>query len=288
MDPFDEFEIKPLTEGLGFHKKTVPLAEQIKKSGLAEARTAQIPNFGLEGKEKLQPSPRPQAFQDLLKALEAPVGRERPALPRSENVTITEPLPSPGTSKRRATEMEIPRPEKPTFPNLTPPRPTSTPLSKVVENVGLKRGAADSPVKMLERAPVAIASAVLDGIVIFALSLVFLVALMTITHVDLAALIFQAGIDVPTKFAFLALFGSVMLMYVVVARSFFGRTLGEWTFDFQMGDDQQHKSALYPLQVLWRSVLVVITGVVIIPLVSLITRQDMMAPLTGLQLYRHR
>ncbi len=35
MDPFEEFEMKPLSEGLGFHKKAVPLSEQVKKSGLA-------------------------------------------------------------------------------------------------------------------------------------------------------------------------------------------------------------------------------------------------------------
>lgn len=294
MDPFDEFEIKPLSDGLGFHKKSVPLSDQVKKSGLVAAKTAQIPSFPSPERD---PAPQgakaaqnPQVFADLLKALESPVGRERAGkAERAESrPLVTEPLPAPGTSRKRATEMEVPRPEAPTFPALTPRPQTPSPLNRVVENVGLKRGAADSPVRMLERAPVAFPSAFLDGIVVFALSLVFLVALMTITQVDLAALVFRAGLDVPTKAAFFALFVSVMLMYVVVARSFFGRTLGEWTFDFQMGDDQQHKSAMYPLRVLFRSFLIVLTGVFLLPLMSFVLNRDLLAPMTGLQLYRQR
>ena len=106
MDPFEEFEIKPLTEGLGFHKKSIPLAEQVKKSGLVEAKTAQIPNFGIEERASGQGanSNRPQVFADLLKALESPVGRERPRpMERTESaMPFTESLPAPGTTKRRA------------------------------------------------------------------------------------------------------------------------------------------------------------------------------------------
>ncbi|MGE0763307.1 MAG: hypothetical protein AB7N80_08515 [Bdellovibrionales bacterium] len=299
MDPFEEFEIKPLSEGLGFHKKSVPLSEQVKKSGLAEAYSVQIPSLTQADKEKLQSntSSKPQAFADLLKALESPASARAPAPMRpmvpapvaASELMITEPLPAPGTAKKKAVEVEIPRPQGPEFPTLNPARPSNTtPLSKVVENVGLKRGAADSPMRMLERASVSIPSAVLDGVVVFALSLMFLVTLMTITKVDLAALVFQVGMDVPTKVAFGVLFASVLLMYIVVVRSFYGRTLGEWTFDHQMGDDQQQMQALYPVQVMWRAVLIMATGVITIPLLSMIFGRDLLAPLTGLQLYRSR
>jgi hypothetical protein len=298
-DPFDEFEIKPLSEGLGFHKKSIPLSEQIKKSGLVESRTAQMPSLSGEEREQIRAgamaNSKPREFTDLLKALEKPiggsVGPSRMELKtRSEGVKVTEPLPQPGSHKKRAgsasAEMEMPRPESPIFPSLKIQRPARSPLNKAIENAGLKRGAADSPVTMLERAPVAIPSAILDGIVVFALSLVFLVALMTVTKVDLAALVFRTGLDVPTRFAFCALFASVMMMYVVISRSFFGRTLGEWTFDYQMGDDQQHKSAAYPLRVLLRSILVFATGLIVLPLLSLILNRDLLAPPSGLQLYR--
>lgn len=292
MDPFDEFEIKPLSEGLGFHKKSIPLAEQIKKSGLIEANSAQIPVLSQEEKEKMQPAAnKPQAFTDLLKALESPVATRPSNPPRASastsEVLITEPLPAPGTSKKRAMEIELPRPTGPEFPNLNP-RPSASPLNKVVENVGLKRGAADSPVTLLECASASVPAAILDGIVVFALSLMFLVALMTVTRVDLTTLVFDVGLDFPTQVAFGILFSSVLIMYMVVVRSFFGRTLGEWTFDHQMGDDQQHGQAVYPLKVLARTLVLIVTGIVTLPFLSLIFRKDLLAPLSGLQLYRSR
>ena len=34
MDSFDDFEMKPLSEGLGFHKKTKKLSESISKTNV--------------------------------------------------------------------------------------------------------------------------------------------------------------------------------------------------------------------------------------------------------------
>jgi len=298
MDPFEEFEIKPLSEGLGFHKKTATLSEQVKKAGLSESQSMKVPTLGIGEQGELKPSTRPQTFDDLLKALETPVRPKStaPAQPTisapsafagTNELKITEPLPAPGAARKKAMEIEIPPPVTPDFPTLNP-RPVQTPLSKVVENVGLRRGAADSPMRMLERSSASIPSAILDGVVVFAMSLIFLVALMTITKVDLARLVFSVGLDMPTKVAFAVLFGSITLMYVVVVRSFFGRTLGEWTFDHQMGDDQQHEKISYPFKVLWRAVLIMGTGVVVLPLLSMAIGRDLLAPLTGLQLYRSR
>ena len=36
MDGMDDFEMKPITKGLGFHKKPVDLAAETKRQGLAE------------------------------------------------------------------------------------------------------------------------------------------------------------------------------------------------------------------------------------------------------------
>lgn len=301
MDPFEEFEIKPLSEGLGFHKKATNLSEQVKKAGLTESQSMKVPSMGLTEQNQVKSTPRPQTFDDLLKALETPARPKTPSVSTlaqsaanaassfgiGSDLKITETLPAPGTTRKKAMEIEIPPPVTPEFPKLNQ-RPAQTPLSKVVENVGLRRGAADSPVRMLERSSASFPSAILDTVVVFAMSLIFLVALMTITKVDLARLVFNVGLDVPTKLAFAVLFGAIAMMYTVVVRSFFGRTLGEWTFDHQMGDDQQHEKVSYPFKVLWREILVMGTGVILFPLLSLIMRRDLLAPLTGLQLYRSR
>jgi len=280
----DEFEIKPLNEGLGFHKKSKNLGQHVKDSGLLEDKAGKIPSTSVASTETKHTR---MQFDEILKAL------ERPTPGKASSVRVTQPLPTVGSVQAKP-EIELPK--APPFPNPFPTpvptpqknRPDHTPLSKVVQNVGLRRGAADSPVRMLERASVSFSSAFLDAIVILALSLLFLVALMTVTKIDLAALVLRSGLDFPMQISFGVLFGSVLLMYVVVSRSFFGRTLGEWTFDLQMGDDAQHLKALYPIRVVFRSFLVMATGLILLPILSWALDKDILAPATGLQLYRHR
>lgn len=301
MDPFDEFEIKPLSDGLGFHKKTVSLSEQFKNSGVVENQMSRIPSYTEknEGATISRNTGSNESFAELLKVLQPSAknsdlaGKSQKTNERepAKNIRISETLPQPGSMKRKAasTQFDFPVPgSMPHYPDVNKNYQPESSLNKVVESVGLKRGAADSPVRMLEKASVAISASILDGIVIFALSLVFLVVLMTVTKIDLSQLIVHSGLDLPTQLAFTVLMAAVLLMYVVVTRSFFGRTLGEWTFDFQMGDDLQHKMTLYPLRVLWRGILVLMTGIVLLPLLSLLFRQDLLASITGLQLYRQK
>jgi hypothetical protein len=291
MDSVDDFEIKPLTDGLGFHKKASSLSEHVKRSGIIESQSAQVPGFApgeLLSKPFQSAPPPPQAFADLLRALEKPQGpRTEPRPAPSPEVRIFQPLPSPSNERPSQPELKIPRPATPDFPALSR-RPQATPLAQVVENVGLKRGAADSPMRMLESATVSIPSALLDGIIIMALTLVFLMALMTITKVDIISLFVQQGISGAVKLALASLTAAIWMMYVVVARSFFGSTIGEWTFDLQIGDDRQQRQAVYPLKVFWRSVLVLATGIVVLPIFSMAVGRDLLAPLTGLQLYRRQ
>jgi len=82
------------------------------------------------------------------------------------------------------------------------------------------------------------------------------------------------------------LYIAVLQLYVIVARSFFGKTLGEWTFDYQMGDNEQVKSTVYPLLVLWRSLVIMGTGVITLPILSILFRKDLASYLTGLQFYK--
>ncbi|MEO0337465.1 MAG: metalloendopeptidase, partial [Pseudomonadota bacterium] len=89
-------------------------------------------------------------------------------------------------------------------------------------------------------------------------------------------------------FSFVVLLVAVMQMYVVVARSFFGRTLGEWTFDLQMGNDEDIESPVYPLKIVFRSLITVATGLVTLSFLSFVMRTDIAAKMTGIQLYRHR
>ena len=152
----------------------------------------------------------------------------------------------------------------------------------------MRRGGHDSIAPNLEAVPASFASAFLDMIVIFALFLVFLTSLLLVTGVDLSAVINQMETNGATKVSMIVLFMAIMQIYVVLSRSLFGRTLGEWTFDMQVGKAEDQKNESYPLRILGRSLLVLVTGVITLPVLSLILNQDLAAKITGVQLYKQR
>ncbi len=309
LDPFDEFEFKPLTEGLGFHKKSIKLNDQVKKTNLSQehlprsfppAPPAQ-PEEGSTSSASVNPR---QTLEEILKSLERP----------QQSVQVTQPLPRESTKQPSAKSpvnrdavplkanmvqpqqapggvvqgmdlpfMDIPEPGAPVVPEETP-----QPLVVPAPAIGTRRGAADSPLVKLTPVSMSLSSALLDLVAVVALGLIFMIVLLTITESSLASIVASAQTDLTIQVSLAILFLAVMQMYVVISRSFFGRTLGEWTFDLQMGSDEQHEKSGYPLRILWRSILVTMTGIVLLPTLSLIFRRDLLAPLTGLQLYRQR
>ncbi|MBX3021073.1 MAG: RDD family protein [Bdellovibrionales bacterium] len=285
MDPFDEFEFKPLTDGLGFHKKAVSLKEGLKSSGVLEDELqtvpASIPKSLLEDKPKA--SAKKHSFEDVLSAL------EKTPLNRPADLEFTETLPR--EAKKTPVQSPFPRNEayKAPLPG-TPAVPEVKKVPKQVEQaaVGTRRGAADSPVtRRLESATISVPSAFLDFVIVLALSLVFLVALLMVTKVDINVVLRNLSRDQMTQIALGIMFLAVMQMYVVIARSFFGATLGEWTFDLQVGEEKQQKAESYPLRVAFRSLLTTITGLIFLPLVSALLRRDIAGSLSGVKLYRH-
>jgi hypothetical protein len=303
MDPFDEFEFKPLTDGLGFHKKSVSLKEGLKNSGVLEDELQGIPTS--MPKNMLEDIPKApvkkHTFDDVLSALEkTPLNRKASA---PVDLQFTEPLPRTGKEQPKkeikAMEPELPsnspfpRPEaykKPVIP-VTPGTPAiikQNPSQTQLNSVGTRRGAADSPQRKLMPATVSFASATLDLIICTALALVFLAASLTVTKVDLNVVLANLNRDVMTQIALFVMFVAVMQMYVVISRAIFGRTLGEWTFDLQIGRDEEQKQGSYPLKVAFRSFLNIVTGIVLLPLVSALLGRDIAGQLSGVKLYRQR
>jgi hypothetical protein len=286
MDPLDEFEFKPLTEGLGFHKKTIRLQEQVQRSRMVEN------SLGVN----LPPAPPPepkatqtptQSLEDLLKTLDRPM---------TPSVKITQPLPRPDQRK------EFVEPEMPPIPamNLRQQKgrlDIPTPGSEAMIHpgavapaavVGTKRGASNSPGPRLEPATVSMQAAILDAVVVTAVTLLFLVSLVLITKIEIFSVFASAKTDLTTQFSLGLLFLAVLQMYVVVARSFYGRTLGEWTFDYQLGRDDEHEKTIYPILVTLRSLLIIATGIVTLPVLSWILGKDVAGRMTGVILLQQR
>src|SRR5262245_23225989 len=120
MDPFDEFEFKPLTDGLGFHKKSVNLKEGLKSSGVLQDALQPVPS----SMPKMQADELPMAplqkhtFQDGLSAIEKPnKGAGKTAAKASpSDLQFTEPLPREHKKGKKAMEIETPKPVQSPFP----------------------------------------------------------------------------------------------------------------------------------------------------------------------------
>ena len=292
MDPLDDFEFKPLTDGLGFHKKSVNLKEQVKEAGLVEKSLPKNPPSAppTHSKDAVAAVSRSaaQALDELMKTLDAPSSPS--ANLRQKNLEITEPLPRP--SEKKATSFEMPMPGA-IIPNNIP-MPGTDAVGKprvkinVKQSTGTRRSAADSPATTLVAVSTSVPSAILDCVVVLALTMIFMTALVSVTKVDVLNLILNSQQDIPTQGSLALLYFAVYLMYAVIARSFFGRTLGEWTFDHQLGSAQDQQQTLYPIKVVFRSLITLMTGVVILPLLSLIVGQDLAGRISGVQLYQQR
>lgn len=298
MDPFDEFEFKPLTEGLGFNKKPATLKDQIKDSGVVSEHFDAIPATAPRSSEDLTPK-KAMTFDDVIKSLE-----KAPLKPSNKGfLDITEPLPrakyspSPEMSRpqvQKTSNMEVPRPLQSPFPSqdiFRQPMPgmkKSPPAIKETARVGTRRGAADSPQGRLVPTQTSLPAASLDLIVATALMLIFLAVLMTTTKTDLNIVMRGINHESWTRVSFVILFLAIMQMYVVISRSFFGCTLGEWTFDVQLGKSEDQLNPFFPLKVIARSLIVTVTGLIILPLLSLVMGEDIAGMVSGTQLYEQK
>ncbi len=274
MDQTDEFEMKPLTPGLGFQKRQVSLKEHIAKSGLAGQNLRR--STPVAPPDELLQTPKQRSSKEIIAELHEalkPIAKKS----ESEALKLTQTLP------RDISDVH------------TPYKPELTPIGKVdfqipdktmSEQVGARRGASDNLVKPLTPVAVSFSSILLDGAIVMAFSLIFLVSLIAVTGVDLVSVVRSSQSEFSTQLSLAVLYLAVFEMYVIVSRSFFGCSIGEWTFDLQMGEDKQLIKAHYPAQVLWRSILNLLTGIVILPLLSLLFGRDIAAKFTGLQLYR--
>ena len=81
---------------------------------------------------------------------------------------------------------------------------------------------------------------------------------------------------------------SILQLYVVISRSVTGSTLGEWAFDIHLAQKNGQRSAVFPLLVIWRSLVTMGTGVAVLPLLSFIIRRDLTSYLTGTQLFQQK
>jgi hypothetical protein len=244
VDNFDEFQFKPITEGLGFNKKS----QQMNK-----------PNTQLTDLAG-QSAPRSQS-------LTAPAGIYPARGPSKSPVT---PKKNPGSS----------------IQPLTQDRPTLNYQLPGVDTI--ESETAPSSIGHSDKIPTAIVipAILFDAIVVIGLSSLFAFVVLLVAKVDPLNIIYMIGRDTMTLVSIGVLVFSVTQLYMIVSRSFFGSTLGEWAFDTELGSRSDQASAWYPIQVVVRTLSQVFTGFIFFPMVAALSGVDLAGKISGLRLRR--
>jgi hypothetical protein len=301
MSSSDSFQFKPITEGLGFHKKVVDLKEEIKQSGALKTEIGQsvppVPEALIEEDKSLEIEKRVEDLlsktpgTDFIESI-SPQKEEKPvikqALPReSEEIPVYQPrnyssVPTVDKVEPKIVREQPEKLKKQEYEEISfgqqLPEIKETPKASVYLNTELKLSYKESPVHL--------GAGFFDMIVIAGMTCLFGVGLMIGADIDLFAVFTSMKGDVTAQVGFGVLVFSIIELYMIITRSIFGNTLGEWAFDIQLGTKQEQKSAWYPVFVTWRTIVVALTGFVLLPIISLITRKDETSRISGLRLYR--
>jgi hypothetical protein len=294
VDSFDDFEFKPLTEGLGFHKKNSqntlndkqlpPLEPRSKNSILDNLRETlntnalsfDTPKFNdPTSEETLSPTRNNYEFPDL-----AP-----------EVNIFSKPLPR--------TEQDVKETLIPKFnPRFNKPLVNPSIQDTKIQNTGLlgvlgqkteikpNKVNPTFEIKFTEVAPAAL-SLFLDFTVILGIAILFMLGLVIATNLNMTLILSHLGDDRGVQAGIVLLIYSVSQLYLILSRAFYGQTLGEWSMDTQLGLVAEQENLTYILKLTARTLLLAVTGFVTLPLISMFFEKDYSGRITGLKLYRN-
>lgn len=285
----DNFEFRPLTKGLGFDKTTESSETKSKAVPVRNPAEDVILQAQFEMPEK-----------DFAKPNDTPVSRSLQKMLDSlpPSVDFTE-------DKKRETRLKGPDRPKPEVktPIYRPVLETMPAAAATQENfdVTLNNSLSQAfpkadvnkkfyhqmvtPIPQYKEIALSAASAIIDFAVILGLASLFVVSLVAFTKVDIVMLLTNSQLGTRTMLELGALYFGVTLFYFMMARGMFGSTLGDWAFDVQLGSEQERNHVMYPFQVLFRTFVIILTGVIIVPLVSFGFGKDIAYYFSGLKLY---
>lgn len=310
---FEDFEFKPLTEGLGFHKKNSanksaskelpPLEPKSKlSSALDNLKTtsllgnlSQVETPKFEDAKSEAPTRLDSVFESRVELPEL-----APEVSVASSGLFSKVLPR--------TEQDVPKKIEPVvapIPKFNPRfgRPLANPAiqdqkiqdsgilavldAKTQTEAVIKPNKIDTTVevKYAEVAPAPL-SLFLDVTVIAGLSILFMLGLVVATSIDIVPILNNIAQDLGAQLAVALLIYSVSQLYLVLSRSFFGQTLGEWSMDTQLGLPKEQESLSYIFKLISRTLLLTLTGFIVLPLISMIMGRDYAGRATGLKLYR--
>ncbi|MGZ3748964.1 MAG: RDD family protein [Pseudobdellovibrionaceae bacterium] len=119
------------------------------------------------------------------------------------------------------------------------------------------------------------AASTIDALLLVAMNCIFLMVFIKIIKIPLTK-------DLLQDFAFIYVGGA--WLYMITTRFFIGSSIGEAACDIRLGEPQERLSAWYFLRVVLRASLIVGTGMIVLPLLSLVFGRDIAGNICGLKL----
>lgn len=303
----EEFEFKPLTDGLGFHRKAEQMKTDRKNSAIAKDMISRtLPQATEKSPPTLAPSS--SAYESISKLMTSlPMGTEfksdhpRPSKEATQaQPKVFQPVTGPGLGNPAKMAADLPEPGTPAHgpgnpesriekrsrlaETLSPllERKMKTPLPTIPVPAFVSP---QTHLKLTKKYSLNLPIVLIDAMVVSGVAILCLVAVLLVTKVNLVGLLSDTRTELSTRMDIALLFLFVMHFYLLASRSFFGATLGEWAFETEMGTAEQRKRGIYPYQILLRSLLLTVTGFVLFPVLSLLFHHDILEKLTGVRLH---
>lgn len=275
-DPFEEFEFRPINEGLGFHRKN-----KSQQSTVASG-------FDMGG---FSPQPTKTSFNI-----------KTPAAPATTTPSFTSPLPrnEMKTETRQEFKADLRNDYAATMARGNYNIPTieddsiakaQSAVNEILKNLNQKRqldflSETEKMNAELKKSRPILFAASLDAMLIVAAFLMSMIAMLSITKVDLFLNLSHPETSGLIYAATGLLFVAVAFIYMVVNRAFTGYTPGEWAFDQRLGSQSDMDTLSYIPRTALRSLINIATGFITLPLLSYLFNKDIAGQMTGITLYR--
>ena len=128
-------------------------------------------------------------------------------------------------------------------------------------------------------------SALIDSLVLTSISCFCLILFSFLIKTPMGEVFKVLSLEPSIKEMFAISFIFSFWVYLVTMRVFMGASLGEWSCQLRLGQPLQRIKPTYVLRVAARTTLLLITGVVTLPILSLIFKKDLLGELTGIHIY---
>lgn len=197
------------------------------------------------------------------------------------------PLETPLTNTSRDLDLplvpEIPRSER---KNLDKMLPIQDRKWSWENHTGFQGGASQKR-KTYQVVLLSWAACSIDALILFSMSTVFLLCFSLIVQTSFGQVL-GSLFSHSAMVVYAQIYAVCAYFYLILMRSFFGSTVGEWTFDLRLGRPTERLLKGYTFRVIERTSLVFITGILPLTIASIFLKRDLSGDITGLRLYSLR